>query len=74
LWGRLKLFTANPEWLWPLATAELRSAWTAEGGRPYANLDGAEPRHHTSLASTRAFAGYIVNTTRKRARPLIIWS
>jgi len=22
------------------ATAELRSAWTAEGGRPYASLDG----------------------------------
>jgi hypothetical protein len=55
LWGRLKLFTANPEWPSPLATAELRSAWTAEGGRPYANLDGAEPRHHTRLATTRAF-------------------
>jgi len=28
--------------------AELRSAWTAGGGCPYATLDGAEPRHHTS--------------------------
>jgi len=28
---------ANPELLWPQAAAELRSAWTAEGGRPYAS-------------------------------------
>jgi uncharacterized protein YigE (DUF2233 family) len=24
--------------LWPRATAELRPAWTAEGGRPYASF------------------------------------
>jgi len=46
------VFSKNLDALGLFAEAELRSAWTAEGGRPYANLDGAEPRHHTSEAAS----------------------
>src|SRR6266852_1812202 len=33
-------YIANPELRWPQATAELRSAWTAEGGCPYTSTGG----------------------------------
>ena len=53
---------ANPGLLAVQAIAELRSAWTAEGDRPYANLDGAKPRPHTicllhDLLIVRVFRG-----------------
>ena len=41
------------------AAAGLRPAWTDEGVRPYAVLDGAEPRHHRSRTFPSLFV--IVN-------------
>jgi len=49
-WGT-SLWRPKPRSLWLLATAELRSAWTAEGGRPYATLDGGgRPSIHAKNA------------------------
>jgi len=39
----------NPVLLLAQAAAELCSAWTGEGARPYMTLDGAEPRLHTNI-------------------------